>query len=494
MYLADKMLRSCLGRFALGNRFLPRLQCNHVCTSAVRPGKKNLDDDLLFEFEKTRPKKDTSAKSPIVNKEAGTFLAKAREELTPDHLKLISYLRNDASIKKASDVNNYDAPKVTSKSISPLAQIFESDSKECLSKALFDSKRYGMTYQEFLMEEAYQTGLLTEQPGRREFDRNGKKEEVFKDFASALKYKKAISHSTLSYVMQKGANKNRKRWKLKKKVISQPVSVPIEKADVPQKIVRRISVAKVTKFSRQNLINAMQFGQPLVFDCRFDKKHNTKPGKAKAQLLRSFNENKYYANPFHFVYCNVEPEDKLINDIQQRSPEMEFCTFTEKSYLQMDELLPREDLIYLSPDSTTVMEKFHADKIYIIGSMVDQPEARRLTRSLADLEGVKCQSLPLDKYLMWGSITGRKALTICSVVQILCTLKQTGSWIEAFKNIPLRFHTGLTPYAKSLIEHDPDTIERFNYAMIRNQIHFDNVPRKAIRKQREDVSKYFGRF
>ncbi|XP_004706516.1 tRNA methyltransferase 10 homolog C [Echinops telfairi] len=186
---------------------------------------------------------------------------------------------------------------------------------------------------------------------------------------------------------------------------------------------------------------AMQFGQPLVFDMAYDS--HMKPKELQnsvSQLLESEGCNRRDVDPFHLYFCNLKTDSNSHTELVKRYKEKWdklLLTTTDKSYV---DLFPKGNIIYLTADSPNVMTTFKHDKIYIIGSFVDknmQPGT-----SLANAKRLKLatECLPLDKYLQWE--TGTKNLTLDQMMRILLCLKNTGSWEEALKFVPRRKHTG----------------------------------------------------
>ncbi|XP_025769605.1 tRNA methyltransferase 10 homolog C [Puma concolor] len=188
-------------------------------------------------------------------------------------------------------------------------------------------------------------------------------------------------------------------------------------------------------------IQAMQFGQPLVFD--MDYENYMKPKELKntvSQLLESEGWNRRNVDPFHIYFCNLKVEGAYHKELVKRYREKWdklLLTATEKSHV---DLFPKDSIIYLTADSPNVMTTFKHDKIYILGSFVDK--AMQTGTSLAKAKRLKLatECLPLDRYLQWD--TGTKNLTLDQMMRILLCLKNTGSWEEALKFVPRRKHTG----------------------------------------------------
>ncbi|XP_012585332.1 PREDICTED: mitochondrial ribonuclease P protein 1 [Condylura cristata] len=186
---------------------------------------------------------------------------------------------------------------------------------------------------------------------------------------------------------------------------------------------------------------AMQFGQPLVFDMAYDDYMNPKEMQyTVSQLLESEGWNRRNVDPFHIYFCNLKTEGSYHRELVKRYGEKWnklLLTATEKSYV---DIFPKDSIIYLTADSPNVMTSFKHDKIYIVGSFVDKHMHPGASLAKAKRLKLATECLPLDKYLQWDS--GTKNLTLDQMMRILLCLKNTGSWEEALKFVPRRKHTG----------------------------------------------------
>lgn len=232
------------------------------------------------------------------------------------------------------------------------------------------------------------------------------------------------------------------------------------------------------------LIQAMKFGQKLVVDCGYDnnmtKRENTNCAK---QLMLLFAENRsndgefvrlisqldnHYLKcninfklyhlilePFDLHYCNAIPNSVVMQVLKKFIVPMYEKHFPlnlhKQSYL---EIVPKEQLVYLTPHCREPLTKFDHDAVYIIGAIVDKVDAFKkdfqvylifilqvnnepLSLAKAKKEGLRMAKLPLDNYLDWGSGSG-KSLTINQVASILLDIKSTVDWKYALRHVPQR--------------------------------------------------------
>ncbi|KAM7133243.1 tRNA methyltransferase 10 homolog C isoform 1-T3 [Molossus nigricans] len=188
-------------------------------------------------------------------------------------------------------------------------------------------------------------------------------------------------------------------------------------------------------------VQAMQFGQPLVFDMAYDDYMKSKElQNTVSQLLESEGWNRRDVDPFHIYFCNLKIDSPFHRMFIKRYGEKWnklLFTATEKSHV---DLFPKDSIIYLTADSPNVMTTFKHDKIYIVGSFVDKNMQPGISLAKAKRLNLATECLPLDKYLQWD--IGTKNLTLDQITRILLCLKNTGSWEEALKFVPKRKHTG----------------------------------------------------
>ncbi|KAI4894626.1 hypothetical protein NFI96_000336 [Prochilodus magdalenae] len=187
---------------------------------------------------------------------------------------------------------------------------------------------------------------------------------------------------------------------------------------------------------------AMQFGQPLVYDMSYEQHMSRQEMENTiSQLLETEGWNRRAVDPFHLHFCNLQPNGvyhrELLKRYSQETWERLLITATSQRYIDM---FPHESLVYLSADSPNVLRTFDHSKVYIVGALVDRSIQSGV--SLANAKRLKLATarLPLDEYLHWDC--GAKNLTLDQMIRILMTAKETGSWEKALEFVPKRKHTG----------------------------------------------------
>lgn len=183
----------------------------------------------------------------------------------------------------------------------------------------------------------------------------------------------------------------------------------------------------------------MQFGDKIIFDCSYDQYMTKREANSAAkQLVISFAENRQHKDPFDLHFCNVNFNGDTFSRMQRHIPNLrspEFPTnLCEGSYL---DLFPKENLVYLTPHCRNDLTEYDPDSIYIIGAMVDTTNHEPLSLIKAKELNLKIARLPLDRYLDWGSNSG-KTLTLDQMMKIMLGLKTSRSWDCALKHVPRR--------------------------------------------------------
>ena len=173
------------------------------------------------------------------------------------------------------------------------------------------------------------------------------------------------------------------------------------------------------------------FGHKMVFDFGFEQDMKKRELlNLGVQMGLVFADNTRNKNPFDLWFCNMKsgtPTERIVkNNIGHMHETTSLINITEKSYL---ELFDRQQLIYLSPNASTVLREIPPQAIFVIGCIVDRAKIIQLTAGKASSEKVRCYKLPLDDYLFFK---GNKVLTVNQVFSIMNSVKEDGDWQRAF--------------------------------------------------------------
>jgi len=315
-----------------------------------------------------------------------------------------------------------------------------------------------------------------------------------------------LSVKDLTVFMTKWNNKKKElHWKSLSKV-DQEVSLQNAKEKGFEKSTRTaysryLNNQYMGKFLNKRLVARREISQPLIVDMRFSDPKQNKFHNVIDQLQSLHTINKSSADPFRMIHVNLQQDslfEKKFVAMVKKTDGMEGETFeyTRKSYFDLSPVVSPEEIVYLSPDADEHLEEFNPRSVYVIGALVDSSSSRWLTKTTAYNEKIAVKSLPLKEYLNFGGVTARKDLNLDTVLNILLRLKKTNSWIEALKEVPHRFHRGLSQKGKILCGFDMETISYFQEGEEMYRKHKQDsepTPTVTVKAFRNNINTYFGR-
>lgn len=89
------------------------------------------------------------------------------------------------------------------------------------------------------------------------------------------------------------------------------------------------------------------------------------------------------------------------------------------------DVFDRDCIVMLSPDADEVLEKLEADKVYVVGGIVDRTVRNNLTRDRALCEGVEARRLPVKEFFPQSQ---SHVMNIDQVVALFCVYQETNDW------------------------------------------------------------------
>jgi len=170
----------------------------------------------------------------------------------------------------------------------------------------------------------------------------------------------------------------------------------------------------------------------VVFDFQFgDLMNDRDMGKALKQVLTCYTLNRRLENPLQMHISSMEGRVA-----EQMSKHDGYTNWDVNIHKEGLEVFPPASLVYLSSDSANVLKELEADKVYVIGALVDHNHHKGLCENRAKELNLASARLPLDEYV---SLKTRKVLTVNHVFEIMTEVTQGSSWKDAFmKVIPER--------------------------------------------------------
>lgn len=163
-------------------------------------------------------------------------------------------------------------------------------------------------------------------------------------------------------------------------------------------------------------LSAMMYDLPILIDLSYEHLMNDKRILSfQNQFNSAYLILGYSKNPFHLLCCNASEDSKIK---QHLSGIKYFVSTTEKSYL---DLYPRNKLVYLSPCSQNMLEKFDHNLVYIVGGYSMQEESPCM--EVVKKRHVKTARFPIE-------LRNRKNynFNLDDVLELLLMLKMNKSW------------------------------------------------------------------
>ncbi|WOL12100.1 tRNA (guanine(9)-N1)-methyltransferase isoform X1 [Canna indica] len=186
--------------------------------------------------------------------------------------------------------------------------------------------------------------------------------------------------------------------------------------------------AEEREMRAERLRRAAEIGPKVVLDLEFsDLMTANEIHSLVQQVMYCYAVNGRCASPTHLWLTGCQGEmdtnlkkipgyDKWIIEKESRSY---IKTFQEN----------KDNLVYLTADAETILEKIDPKKIYIIGGLVDRNRWKGITMKKADEQGIHSAKLPIGNYLKMSS---SQVLTVNQVFEILLKFTETGDWKDAF--------------------------------------------------------------
>lgn len=202
-------------------------------------------------------------------------------------------------------------------------------------------------------------------------------------------------------------------------------------------LVNHLSKYDLIMFSR--LIRAKQFQeQKVIFDCSYDQYMNPKAARYTAgHLTRAYMDNRKNLQPFDLHIHNSNRTSETMKEIEKRMPNLHDPNFTIEVHDEcFTDLYPRENLVYLTPESKNLLSDYNGRDIYVVPAVVDTGLKGPITMARPKQLQIRTAWFPINHYLSWGP--GSKHLPLDIIIKILLDFKNKRNWKEAFKHIPDR--------------------------------------------------------
>nr|XP_046235816.1 tRNA methyltransferase 10 homolog B [Scatophagus argus] len=188
--------------------------------------------------------------------------------------------------------------------------------------------------------------------------------------------------------------------------------------------------------TKERLAEAQSTGLRLCVDLSMtDSMSDKEISRLAGQLRRLYGSNKKATRPFGLFLTELREDSRLYAECLRMNDGFLNYTMdiTEESCL---DLFPVETIVYLTPDADEALETVDADKVYVLGGLVDESIQKKLSFSRARELSVRTARLPIDEYMVKKNNAKNfhsKILAVNQVFDILLTFCNTGSWTEALQ-------------------------------------------------------------
>lgn len=171
----------------------------------------------------------------------------------------------------------------------------------------------------------------------------------------------------------------------------------------------------------------------VCVDCSFGEMMSKKEiGSLSNQIRYCYAANKRSEHPVYLsisslageTYDNLKRVEGFPDNWRARA-----FDWSEKSLTQMH---TKNDLVYLTSDSTNTLTELDNSKVYVIGGIVDRNRLKGATINKANELGVETARLPIDEHL---KLCATKVLTCNHVFEILLKFKEHNDWKKALLDV-----------------------------------------------------------
>ncbi|KZS97849.1 LNS2-domain-containing protein [Sistotremastrum niveocremeum HHB9708] len=160
-------------------------------------------------------------------------------------------------------------------------------------------------------------------------------------------------------------------------------------------------------------------------------------GKTK-ERLEATNQNDAHLRWQDVTWLEKGYESLWDTELQQENEDNEAPNPTD-----LEPTVLKQDVVYLTADSTETLEELSEGKTYVIGGIVDHNRYKNLCQGKAESQGLKTARLPIGEYM--AQLSTRKVLTVNQVLDIMLHWVQERDWEKAFNTIiPKRKLKGTT--------------------------------------------------
>ncbi|XP_028205119.1 tRNA methyltransferase 10 homolog A-like isoform X2 [Glycine soja] len=214
--------------------------------------------------------------------------------------------------------------------------------------------------------------------------------------------KKAEKKAAAKEQKRKEVERKRKEWEESLAGVSKEEKAKLieSRRNLRKERMEKRSLEKESK--RERLTVARERGQNVVVDLQFS--HLMNPNEIHSlvqQIMYCYAVNGRCASPAHLWLTGCEGE---MDSALKRIPGIDKWIIEKENRSYIEALSNRkEDLVYLTADSETVLEELDLKKAYVIGGLVDRNRWKGITLKKAEEQGIQTAKLPIGNFMKMSS-------------------------------------------------------------------------------------------
>ncbi|KAE8736204.1 ACT domain-containing protein DS12 [Hibiscus syriacus] len=250
--------------------------------------------------------------------------------------------------------------------------------------------------------------------------------------------KKAEKKAQMKEQKQRDAERKRKEWEEKLAALSEDERVELIDSRKESRKERMEKETEERGQKIQRLTQAKETGQNIVVDLEFSHlMTHSEIHSLVQQITYCYGVNGRCNLPAHLwltgVQGEMETQLQLLPGFDKWIIEKERQSYIEGFSERKD------DLVYLTADSGTVLHELDPAKVYIVGGLVDRNRWKGITLKKAKEQGIRTAKLPIRDYMKMSS---SQVLTVNQVIEILLKFLETKDWKASFfRVVPQRRKT-----------------------------------------------------
>ncbi|KAK9457888.1 guanine-1-methyltransferase-domain-containing protein [Dipodascopsis uninucleata] len=185
--------------------------------------------------------------------------------------------------------------------------------------------------------------------------------------------------------------------------------------------------------NNNELLSLKKSNVNIIVDCAFDDFMTEKEVVSlSAQITRSYSENRKAACTVNLKITSLDKRllQRFDTALKGQYKQWKGVEVSHDPYIVPEDEIERRKYIYLSSDSSEVLESLDEGCTYIIGGIVDKGRHKNLCFNKANEQQIRTAKLPISEYI---KISGRQVLTTNHVVEIMLKWLECHNWKTAFE-------------------------------------------------------------